>query len=119
MEIINSVMEIENSEKLKYKRAEKKVKALKGFYVHFGIYILINLFISINKVIVYHYDNGQSWIEAFWQFETFSVWIFWGIGIVFHAAKAFDFNPFFSKNWEKRQIEKYINEDKDGFKKFK
>lgn len=117
MEITNDTMETEKNKNLKYARAEKRMKRLKGFYIHLAIYIIINTFISINKVIMHYYNNDDSWAEAFWQTDTFSVWLFWGIGVVFHAAKTFNFNPFFSKDWEKRQIEKYMKEDKDEFRK--
>ena len=29
-----------------YIRAKKRVKAIKGFYVHFIVYVLVNIFIS-------------------------------------------------------------------------
>lgn len=117
MEIIGTDMETKDKDSLKYKKAEKRMKQLKGFYIHLVIYIVINTFISINRVIMHYYNNDDSWTEALWQTDTFSVWLFWGIGLAFHAAKTFNFNPFFSKDWEKRQIEKYMNEDKDEFRK--
>ena len=39
----------ETIEGLKYLRAKKRVEKIKGFYVHFAIYILVNLFLSTAK----------------------------------------------------------------------
>jgi hypothetical protein len=43
----------------------------------------------------------------------------WGIGLFFHASKTFEFNPLLGKNWEERQIKKYMEEDKEEMNKFK
>jgi hypothetical protein len=42
----------------------------------------------------------------------------WGIGLAFHAAKVFGFNPLFGKNWEERQIQKFIEKDKREMDKY-
>ena len=35
----------------------------------------------------------------------------WGLGLIFQAAKAFDWNPFISKDWEERKIKEYMERD--------
>ena len=35
----------------------------------------------------------------------------WGIGIIFHAIKTFNLNPFFGKGWEERKIKEIMRED--------
>lgn len=91
-------------------RAKKRVEALKGFYIHFAVYIVVNAFITINKIIRNTFD-GETFSEAFFDSETLFIWFFWGIGVVFHAAKVFSYNPFFGKDWEERQIRKFMDED--------
>ena len=91
-------------------RAKKRVYELKGFYIHFIVYVLVNIFIVINI-----YINSTS---NFWQWNHFFTPLFWGIGVFFHASKVFDFNPLFNKDWEKRQIEKYMEQDKKETDKF-
>lgn len=102
----------------KLARAKKQVKELKGFYVHLIIYILINIIITTTTVMA-RMNGGESFNEAFFNFASFSTAIFWGIGLAFHAAKVFNYNPFFSKDWEERQIRKYAEQDKKDSEKFR
>jgi hypothetical protein len=41
-----------NEEEIKHQRAKKRVKALRGFYVHFGVYLLVNLFLFLLNIIL-------------------------------------------------------------------
>ncbi|MDT0607105.1 2TM domain-containing protein [Croceitalea rosinachiae] len=97
----------------KLNRAKKKVDELKGFYIHAAIYTVINTFILVNVFIRSGYDG-----ESFWQFGHFLAPFFWGIGLLFHASKVFNFNPLFNKGWEKRQIEKYMEKDREEAEKY-
>lgn len=101
---------MENFEKDKLKRAKKQVEELKGFYIHLVIYVVVNAFILVN--IYLRSDN-------FWEWGHFVTLFAWGIGVVFHASKVFDFNPLFGKKWEEKQIQKYIEEDKKEMDKYK
>ena len=109
---------IENSNRDKMDRAKKRVKKLKGFYIHLAFYIGVNAFITISKV-VNDISDGGTWNEAFFDFGTFAVWFFWGIGVVFHAIKVFSYNPLFSKEWEERQIQKYMDQEKKEAEKYR
>ena len=110
------LMEYNNLDKKE--KAKKKVEELKGFYIHFMVYVLVNLMISL-VIVVSHMQEGDSFFEAIWDFATVSTWLFWGIGIFFHALKVFSFSPFFNKEWEERQIQKYIDEDKEQSEKYR
>lgn len=101
-----------------FTRAEKKVKDLKGFYIHLTVYILVNIFIVAMNVMIRIWE-GESLYDALVNFGTFITPFFWGIGLVFHAVKVFDYHPFFGKDWEARQISKYMEEDKREFEKFR
>ncbi len=98
----------------RYLSARKKVEKLKGFYWHFAFYLAVNLFISISKI-VSDLGEGKSFMEAFLDFGTFAVWIFWGIGIFFHAMGIFKQNIFLGKEWEERKINEFRENDKQGF----
>ncbi|RTE53105.1 hypothetical protein EHW67_13065 [Arenibacter aquaticus] len=112
-------MELEpNKRDEKLKQAKKRVQELKGFYVHLSIYIAVNTLITLLKI-VRNTNNGESLGEAIWDFGTFAVWIFWGIGVVFHALKVFSINPIFNKDWEQRQIRKYMESEKKEIEKYK
>ena len=101
-------MENSNQEEHKYIRAKKRVKAIKGFYVHLSIYILVNLFLIIMKSIT----NGD-W-GYFWQWQTYNTAIFWGIGIAFHGFNVFGMKFLLGKNWEERKIKEIMDKDKDS-----
>lgn len=94
----------------KLQAARKRVEKLKGFYQHLISYVLVNtvLIIIIGSSIV---SSGGS----FWNFGTFSVAFFWGIGLFFHALGVFGIPAFFSKNWEERKIKEYMEKDRKDF----
>lgn len=102
----------------KIKRAKRKVQKLKGFYIHLTVYLLVNSFISISKI-VDGLSHGENFGDAIWDFDTFAVWVFWGMGIAFHAVKVFSYNPFLGKDWEERQIQKFMEEDRKESEKYK
>ena len=102
----------------KKEKAKKRVEELKGFYIHLMVYVLVNIMISL-VIVVSHMHEGDSFIEATFDFATVSTWLFWGIGVFFHALKVFSYSPFFSKDREERQIQKYIEEDKQDSEKYK
>nr|WP_321223049.1 2TM domain-containing protein [uncultured Psychroserpens sp.] len=85
-----------------YLRAQKKVKAIMGFYWHLASYIIINIFIII--VIT---SNGVG----LFSFGTWSTAIFWGIGLFFHFVGVYGPNFFFGKNWEQRKIKELMDKD--------
>ncbi|MDN3666540.1 2TM domain-containing protein [Algibacter miyuki] len=87
-----------------YIQAQKRLKDLKGFYWHAFFYVLINLFLLVMIAI----NSGDN----FWHIGTFSTPFFWGIGLAAHAMGVFGKNLIFSKNWENRKIQEYINKDK-------
>lgn len=102
-------MENSNLEEQKYIRAKKKVKAIKGFYIHLTVYIIINLFLIITYVIA-----GFGW-KIFWQWQTYNTAIFWGIGIAFHAFNVFGMNFLLGSNWEERKIKEIMSKEKREF----
>ncbi|MEH6681755.1 MAG: 2TM domain-containing protein [Sediminicola sp.] len=101
----------------KQQRAKKQIEELKGFYIHLTVYILVNGFISGTKIIR-NLQDGETFTRAFFDFGTVAVWLFWGIGLLFHAMKVFSFNPLFGKEWEERQIRKYMDREREESRKF-
>tara|TARA_R110002051_G_scaffold132697_1_gene206292 strand:+ start:11082 stop:11411 length:330 start_codon:yes stop_codon:yes gene_type:complete len=102
----------------KKERAKRRVAELKGFYVHLTVYIIVNVCITV-FIIGASMSNGTTFIDAFWNFGNFATPFFWGIGLFFHAMKVFSFYPFFGKDWEERQIQKYMEEDKRDIEKYR
>ncbi|MBD0833138.1 2TM domain-containing protein [Aestuariibaculum sediminum] len=89
-----------------YLRAENRIKKLKGFYWHLFWYVIINLFLIILKLV---YDLN----DEFWSFNTFSTAIFWGVGLCFHAFGVFGKHLIFSRDWENRKIQEFLDKDKN------
>ena len=85
-----------------YLRAQKKVKAIVGFYWHLASYVIVNLFLIILIT--------SSGVRLF-SFGTFSTAIFWGIGLAFHFMGVFGPSFFFGKNWEERKIKEIMDKD--------
>jgi len=93
------------TEEERYIQARKKVEKIKGFYIHFLVYLVVNLFIL--TMIALNIDENEN----FWQFGHFSTAFFWGIGIVFHALGVFGSNFMFGSKWEERKIKEYMSRD--------
>lgn len=94
----------ENSD-LRYNMAYRRVKRIKGFYNHLLAYLVFN------TIIIYTNHGHESGAE-FWQFQTFAVVFFWGIGLAAHAASVFGRNLFFSSGWEERKIRELMDKEK-------
>lgn len=105
---------LETIEGIKYLKAKKKVEKIKGFYIHLGVYLVVNLFIS--GIIIYGstYEDDESYREAFSNFGVYSTWIFWGVGVLFHWFGVFGFNVFLGKNWEDRKLKEILDKEKEN-----
>ena len=88
-------------------KAKKRVEELKGFYIHFGVYICVNLFLSL-KQLFGALDDGLTFSESILELSSLWIWVFWGIGIVSHALKVFGTKLFLGKDWEDRKIKEYM-----------
>ncbi len=99
-------MEHHNLENQKYIRAQKKVKAIKGFYIHLMVYLMVNGFILISRFI-----SEGDW-SVFWEWQSYGTLFFWGIGIAFHAFGVFGMDFILGKSWEDRKIKELMDKDK-------
>ncbi|MCF6279382.1 MAG: 2TM domain-containing protein [Flavobacteriaceae bacterium] len=102
-------MERDYFEEERYIMAQKKVKAIKGFYWHLFWYLAVNIFLWVPI-----YSSLDS-DEGFFQFGHFATAFFWGIGLFFHWLGVFGKNIFFSKDWEKRKMKEYMDQDLHNF----
>jgi len=87
----------------RYVRARKRVEELKEFYYGLLSYCVVNPFL-----IFIYYQYTPNSIQWFW-FPMLG----WGMGLAFHAYKVFVNDGMLGKGWEKRQIEKYIQEEEE------
>jgi len=117
------------SEKLK--RAQKRVKDLKDFYRHLRVYAVINILLFIVKLRAYDFFTEKGIMdEGFFNWFEWNILgtpIVWGIGLALHAVYVFvlkskplkEIRPRFYKEWEEKQIQKYIDKEKESANKFK
>ncbi|MHC8965726.1 2TM domain-containing protein [Priestia aryabhattai] len=91
---------MENDHSVKYQNAIRKMKRLKGFYIHLCVYILVNVFLLIVNLI-------QSPNDLWATKSIFG----WGIGVLVHMLILVFFNFFNIQNWEEKKIKQYMNKD--------
>lgn len=106
----------DGTEKVRLENARLRVSKLKGFYTHLTVYLVINIALVLLKLIGNSY-YGETFMGPLWHFSTFATWVFWGIGLFFHGLKVFSSGSVLVKNWEQRQIKKYMETDKNETEK--
>lgn len=98
-------METNYKETLRYKAAQKRMKDIKGFYIHLTVYILVNIAIFIASTM------NQGIIEGLTRWTNYTTFFFWGIGLFAHWASVFAPNLMFGKDWEERKIKEIMEKD--------
>ena len=106
MEIKKS--DTEFSEEFQYKKAKKKAREIRYFYINLSLFcLIIPVIIGINLYFVPE-------IHWFWM----SI-LGWGSGLLFHGLSIFGINPWMRNNWEERKIQQFIKEDIEREKRLK
>lgn len=84
-----------------YDRARKRVRQIKGFYIHVTVYVLVNaLLIALNL------GNSRSQIWFLWPL------LGWGIGLAAHGISVFGFGRMWGPEWEERKIKEIIEKSR-------
>ncbi|MFK7982535.1 MAG: 2TM domain-containing protein [Saprospiraceae bacterium] len=99
-----------------YLKVQKKIKAKKGFYLHFGLYVIIIIFLTlINWLTGGH--GGLFHIDWWVAFPA----VCWGTAVAIHALAVFIFSGdgLLGEEWEQKKIEEELNKrgytrDKDA-----
>ncbi|REC42223.1 2TM domain-containing protein [Chryseobacterium pennipullorum] len=86
-----------DKETLAYKKASKRVKALKDFYGNLASYCIIIPFLAILNLL-----TSPEHLWFFWPM------LGWGIGVAFHAVSVFGVG----KDWEEKKIKQLMEEEK-------
>lgn len=95
-------MENINENDIRYLEAQKRVKKLKGFYIHAIVYFLVNLFLIARNI-----QQGHS----FYDIDVYWTAIFWGIGLLGHSSSIFLPGLFLGKDWEQKKIRELMEKD--------
>lgn len=82
----------------RYEEARRHARALRGFYTHALVYLLVNLgLLGINLLT----SPGRWWFA--WTTVA------WGIGLAFHGLSVFAFKGWLGTRWEERKIREYLD----------
>lgn len=76
-------------------RAQRRVAALKGFYVHLFAFVSV-----IAALLLLNIATGDDWWVQW-------VVLGWGLGVVAHATAIFWQTPSFIAQWEKRKLRQF------------
>ena len=93
---------METKDQLRYLQARKRVKQIKGFYIHAAIFVAVNLLLIFLKVT----KQEDISINDFWGMGL------WGIGLLAHGLTVFLPNFFLGSDWEERKIRELMNKNK-------
>lgn len=93
---------MEDQEQQRYERARARVQAIRGFYIHATVYVLVNIGLFVINLLV----GGGWWF--YWPL------IGWGIGLGAHAVGVFGFGgggPW-GQDWEERKTREFMDQDR-------
>ena len=96
-------METNSNDFERYQRAQKQVENIKGFYGH-----LVSFVFVIFLLLVINLKYSPEYLWFFWPM------LGWGIGLLFHGLKAFNYSPFLGKDWENRKIKEFMDNEKQN-----
>ena len=96
-------MELPGNQDVKYMEAKRKVKEMKGFYIHLFVYVIVNLFLISRNV---QQGDNLNDIDNYWTA------IFWGIGVLVHAIRVFVPNVILGRDWEERKTRELMDKYK-------
>lgn len=112
-----------NGEHLKLSKARRQVGAIKGFYNHLTVYVLINLGLFAIKSNIFHYFRDIGLNDA--NFLDWVYWnimitpLIWGVALFLHGLYVFKFKSVplrelmskSIKDWEEKQIRRFMEKD--------
>lgn len=92
---------MEQFNKSEIERMRNRVQAIRGFYTHFIIYLLVNVVLVI--------INLLSTPDVYWFYWTT---LGWGIGVASHWWGVFGSRIFFSRDWEEKKIRELLEKER-------
>ncbi|MFP3592053.1 2TM domain-containing protein [Chryseobacterium sp. SIMBA_038] len=91
----------ENKENRAYRKAERRVKELKGFYGNLTSYCLVIPFLLVLNLLT---SPDHLWF--YWPM------LGWGMGLAAHGINVFGIG----KNWEEKKIKELMDEERKNVK---
>lgn len=88
-------------QRIRLRRARQRVEAMRGFLIHLGIYLTVNLGLLILNLVLIQVSGNQTYF-FFWPL------VLWGIGLLIHGFVVFGADRFLGPEWEERKIREYL-----------
>ncbi|POY39556.1 histidine kinase [Flavobacterium alvei] len=98
-------MENKYLEEERYYKARKRVEEIKGFYGNLIAYVIVNIGLMVINLL-----TSPAYLWFFWPM------LGWGIGVLFHGMKVFNYMPFFGKEWEEQKIKEFMDKEEQSKK---
>jgi len=98
-------MENNYQEEERYFKAKKRVEEIKGFYGNLISYVVVNIGLMVVNLL-----TSPQYLWFFWPM------LGWGIGVLFHGLKVFNYMPFFGKDWEDQKIKELMDKEEQSKK---
>lgn len=96
----------DNNNIIRYIQARKRVRKIKGFYIHLGIYILVFCIVVIQGISNEGYENWKEYSN-----DLLGMFL-WGVGLAVHGISVFVPDLVFGKEWEKRKIKEIMEKNR-------
>ena len=90
----------------RYYKAKKRVDEIKGFYGNLISYVAVNLGLLVLNLV-----TSPEYLWFFWPL------LGWGLGVLIHGMKVFNFMPFLGKDWEEQKIKEFMEKEKENEQK--
>lgn len=87
-------------EQERYLRARARVHQLRGFYIHVGVFVVVNLYLLVINLVT----NAQS-LWFYWPLLA------WSVGLAVHALIVFGAGHAIGADWEQRKIREFMERD--------
>jgi len=86
-----------SDQETRYQNAKERVQALRGFYVHLTVYVLVNLLLCTINLLT---SPDSLWF--YWPL------LGWGIAVALHALRVFGAGRWFGADWEEKKIDELM-----------
>ena len=87
-------------------RAKKKVEEIKGFYIHLGVYVIVNAALFTINMIT---SPGTLWF--YWPL------LGWGIGVAIHAFTLLTEGRLLGPEWEEKKVHEILQREETRVRK--
>ncbi len=86
-----------------YRKAKKRVREIKGFYIHLLVYLLVLCL----RLVLQEMRNSSIDGVSFWGMG------FWAVGLIAHGCSVFLPHMILGKNWQANKIRELIEKEEE------